>query len=242
MSSTIGAAAETTTALTRASSVYERLRRDVLSGRLPPGRKLRMRFLTDAYATGQTPLREALNRLAAEGLVDSRDQRGFSVAGISPSELEELTNTRCWVEGIALQHAIAASTPDWEEELIVVHHRLSRTPRSLDPDRFEDNPGWERLHRAFHHALIVRCGSRPLVAFCEQLADRLYRYRRLSIRKVFASRPIGDEHRAILDAVLDRDAARASELLAAHYRHTADAIIGDPNVFGRDAASEPAGR
>ena len=235
MSPTVEAPDETAAA-TLAKGAYERLRRDVLAGRLPPRRKLRMRVLMDAYATGQTPLREALNRLSAEGLVESREQRGFYVTGISRSELTELTKTRCWVETIAITESIAAATPDWEERLVVAHHRLSRTPRSLDPERFQDNPAWEAVHRAFHHELIASCGSRPLVAFCEQLADQLYRYRQLSIRKVFTSRHVGDEHKAILEAVLNRDAATASSLLAAHYRQTAAAIIDDASIFDSSEA------
>jgi DNA-binding GntR family transcriptional regulator len=226
MSSTLTTAGDLS-ATTQASTAYERLRSDVLSGRLQPERKLQMRFLMDAYATGQTPLREALNRLSAEGLVESRDQRGFYVAGISQSELVELTKTRCWVESIALTESMAAATPDWEEKLVIAHHRLSRTPRSLDPDRFEDNPEWERLHGAFHRTLIERCGSRPLIAFCRQLADRLYRYRQLSIRKVFTSRHVGDEHKAILDAVLEKNTDLACALLRTHFEKTADAVRGD---------------
>ena len=100
---------------TQTINVYDRLREDFLSGRLEPGRKLQMRFLTEAYQVGQTPLREALNRLTAEGLVDSHEQRGFYVTQISRAELEELTKTRCWVESLALREAMAASTPQWEE-------------------------------------------------------------------------------------------------------------------------------
>lgn len=224
-------------AATQTSHVYDRLREDLLSGRLPPGRKLQMRFLMETYATGQTPIREALNRLTSDGLVECREQRGFLVSGISQSELVELTKTRCWVESLAVRESIAASTPQWEEELVVAHHRLSRTPRSLNPDKFEDNPEWERLHRAFHRALLLRCGSRPLIVFCEQLADQLYRYRRLSIRKAFTSRHVGDEHRAILDAILAADCDLASDLLTAHYRKTADVILGDSTIFNDQAQS-----
>ena len=124
---------------TQTINVYDRLREDLLSGQLEPGRKLQMRFLTEAYQIGQTPLREALNRLTAEGLVESREQRGFYVTGISRSELEELTKTRCWIESLALRQAMAASTLEWEEALVVAHHRLSRAPRSLNAERFEDN-------------------------------------------------------------------------------------------------------
>ena len=218
---------------TLASTIYDRLRQDLLAGRLPPSRKLQMRFLMDAYGAGQTPLREALNRLSAEGLVESRDQRGFYVAGISEAELRELTKTRCWVESLALRESLKAADPAWEEELVLAYHRLSRTSRSLNPDRFEDNPDWERLHRAFHRALISRCGSRPLLGFCEELADQLYRYRQLSIRKAFASRHVGDEHKAILDAVLAGDADNATALLSAHYEQTAQVILGDEQIFAQ---------
>src|SRR4051812_48643618 len=102
---------------TQATNLYDKLREDLLSGRLKPGQKLQMRFLMDTYRAGQTPLREALNRLTAEDLVESREQRGFYVTGVSQSELRELTQTRCWVEGLALQKAMAAATPEWEEAL-----------------------------------------------------------------------------------------------------------------------------
>lgn len=216
---------------TQTINVYDRLREDLLSGQLEPGRKLQMRFLTEAYQVGQTPLREALNRLTAEGLVDSHEQRGFYVTRISRSELEELTKTRCWVESLALRQAMAAATPQWEEALLVAHHRLSRTPRSLNAEQFEDNPQWERLHRIFHRTLIAQCGSSSLVAFCGQLADQLYRYRRLSIRKAFPGRHVADEHQEIVNAALSGDADRAATLLTAHFTGTAEVILKDTTIF-----------
>ena len=224
---------ETQTA-TQTTNVFERLREDVLSGRLSPLRKLQMRFLIDAYGVGQTPLREALNRLSAEGLIECRDQRGFYVTGISQSELLELNETRCWMETLALRKSMEAASSDWEEDVLIAHHRLSRTKRSLDPEHFEDNPEWEHHHGVFHRTLINHCGSRPLVAFCKQLADQLYRYRRLSARKAYLSRPINDEHRALLDAVIDKDIERATSLLDAHYRQTAEVILGDSAIFSME--------
>jgi DNA-binding GntR family transcriptional regulator len=216
---------------TQASHVYDRLREDLLSGRLAPSRKLQMRFLMETYQTGQTPLREALNRLTADGLVEVREQRGFYVRDISRTELAELTKTRCWVESLALRESMAASTPQWEEQLVLAQHRLSRAPRSLNPTAFENNPEWERLHRIYHKTLIGNCGSQPLIAFCGQLADQLYRYRRLSIGKAFPSRPVGDEHVDITGAVLSGDAELAVKLLTAHYQRTADVLLQDETIF-----------
>jgi DNA-binding GntR family transcriptional regulator len=224
---------------TQASTVFDRLRDDLLSGRLEPGRKLQMRFLTEMYQTGQTPLREALNRLTADGLVDCREQRGFYVADISRGELAELTKTRCWVESLALRESMAAATPKWEEALLLAQHRLSRTPRSLNADRFEDNPEWERLHRSYHKTLIGNCGSQSLLGFCGHLADQLYRYRRLSIRKAFPSRHVADEHQAIMNAVLNHDADQAVALLTAHYTQTAEIILEDERIFPELSAKGP---
>jgi DNA-binding GntR family transcriptional regulator len=216
---------------TQTRNIYDRLRDDLLAVRLRPGSKLALRLLMERYAVGQTPLREALNRLTADGLVECQDQRGFTVTRISRTELMELTKTRCWVESLALRESMQASTPEWEENLVLAHHRLSRAPRSLKADTFQDNPEWERLHRAFHQALIAQCGSRPLIAFCSSLADQLYRYRRLSISKAFPSRHVPAEHQAILEAVLATDADRAVNLLSHHYQQTADVILDDELAF-----------
>jgi DNA-binding GntR family transcriptional regulator len=212
---------------TRATSIYERLKSDILSAALEPGRKLQLRFLMEHYDAGQTPLREALNRLTTEDLVIGKEQRGFFVKPISLEELGELTKTRCWVEGLALRESMANANAAWEEALLVAHHRLERAPRSLNPDRFDSNPEWERLHRAFHAKLIDGCGSRPLIGFCEQLADRLNRYRALSSRKAFRVRKVSQEHADILKAVLDHDTEEAVRLLQRHYGQTADFIHED---------------
>ncbi len=212
---------------TKASSVYDRLRRDLLSGHLAPGLRLTARLLMDRYQAGQTPLREALNRLVSEGLVVSQDQRGFAVAAASAAELLEFTETRCWVEEIALRRSMAAANPTWEETLVVLCHRLLRTKRSASAAHYAENLEWETVHRAFHRALLSQCGSRPLCGFCDQLADQLYRYRQLSVQKTYPSRDINDEHQSILSAILRDDADAAVLKLQAHYRATAEAILAD---------------
>jgi DNA-binding GntR family transcriptional regulator len=212
---------------TLATTIYARLKADILTTRLAPGRKLQSRFLMEQYNVGQTPLREALNRLTTEEFVVGMEQRGFYVKEVSREELQELTKTRCWVEGLALRESMQNATQAWEEALLVAHHRLDRTPRSLLPDTFEDNPDWEKVHRAFHATLIGLCGSRPLLGFCEQLADRLYRYRMMSIAKAYPARKVGAEHRDILQAVLAKDVEQAVRLLQQHYQRTAEVIYSD---------------
>ena len=196
-----------------------------------------MEALAERYATSATPLREALNRLVADGLVERREQRGFVVAGISAGDLAEITQTRCWLEEIALRESISAHSTAWEEALVLAHHRLARTPRALSADSFEDNPAWEPLHRAFHRALISGCGSGWLLGFCDQLADQHHRYRRLSAPRAFSQRGVSGEHQALLAAALAGDAATAVALLTAHFQRTAHIIRGDPALFADPAAA-----
>ncbi|CAN5437393.1 GntR family transcriptional regulator [soil metagenome] len=218
---------------TLATNLYDQIRSEVLTGRLEPGRKLQIEFLSERYGAGQTPVREALNRLTSDGLVERREQRGFAVCEVSPADLAEITKTRCWLEEIALRESIEARTPAWEEELVLAEHRLRKTPRSLSADHYEENPEWERLHRAFHRALIGNCGSVWLIAFCEKLADQLYRYRQLAVKRTFQKRHESTEHREIIDAAIAGDSVLAVSLLTGHFRKTAAAIIDDPVLVGR---------
>lgn len=211
-------------ATTLASDVYERLRRDILQGALKPGFKLRIDFVCKRYEVGNSPMREALNRLSSEGLVERRDQRGFFVAGIGSAELRELVKTRCWLEGLALRESIAARTIEWEERIVLAFHRLSRTPRSVDDRTFHANAEWEKRHKAFHESLIAACGSRQLLRFCADLRDQADRYRLLAAAYVYPGRDEGDEHRSIMNAAIDGRTDQAVDLLTQHYRAT-QAII-----------------
>jgi DNA-binding GntR family transcriptional regulator len=213
---------------TRATSVFDALRADIVGGCFEPGGKLAIEALAERYGASATPLREALNRLVADGLVERREQRGFAVAPISAADLAEITKTRCWLEEIALRQSIAARDAQWEEALVLAHHRLARTPRSLSETHFEDNPAWEPLHRAFHRALIAGCGSRWLLGFCEQLADQHHRYRRLSAPRAFAKRGVKSEHQALLEAAVAGQADEAVALLRAHFERTARILLDDP--------------
>jgi len=227
---------------TLASSVYERLRGDILRGELMPGHKLRIEFVSERYAAGNSPVREALNRLSSDGLVHRRDQRGFFVASASAEDLVELTRTRCWLEETGLRESMRVFAPEWEEGVLLALHRLARIPRSTSPAEYHENPEWERLHRAFHRSLIAGCGSRWLLAFCDQLADQAYRYRQLAIQRIYPKRKEKDEHEAIAQAVFRHDADAAVALLTEHYRLTANIILKTGDVPESGPVRDPAKR
>lgn len=203
---------------TSATLVYNDLKRDLLRGRHEPGSRLQVEATAQRYGVSTNPVREALNRLAAERMVDRADQRGFSVPPLSLEQFRELVKTRCWLEGLALRESMANATEAWEDGIVLAEHRLARTPfvHGDRPEGGADNSAWEDRHRLFHLALIANCGSRWLMRFCEELMDQAERYRYMS----FGARDSLAEHRQIAEAVLGGDPDLAVARLTAQYELT----------------------
>ena len=216
---------------TLASSVYEKLRNDIMAGELRPGERLRSDLLRERYEVGNSPMREALNRLAADGLVSREDQKGFRVADASRDALLELVKTRCWLEETAVRQSILNGGTEWEERLVLAFHRLSRTPRSSSEDVYTHNPDWEARHREFHLALISGCGSKWLIGFCDQLNDQAERYRQLAVERAYLKRNDLDEHKLMFEAAIDGRADDAVEGLNAHYKRTVEIILAGDADF-----------
>ena len=161
---------ETAPAPSQAFSAYRRIRQDILGGVIAPGTKLHIQHLCDRLDVRLTPVREALNRLASEGLLVHTEQRGFRVAALSLDDLADLTEARVQLNELALRSAIANGGEEWEEQLLLAFHRLLRTPRTIK-EADGRNPAWESMHRAFHTSLISACASRRIREFCESLFD-----------------------------------------------------------------------
>jgi GntR family carbon starvation induced transcriptional regulator len=200
--------------------VVHSLRRSIIVGDFKPGEKLKIDALKERLQVGASPIREALSLLTSDHLVERMDQRGFRVAPATKAHFEELLKTRCWLEGMALRESIAAGSTEWEEAVVLAHHRLSRKDRQLSVDP-EAEDSWEALHKQFHLALIAGSGSSILERFCAQLYDQNIRYRYLVAKKsTYRSRDVSLEHADIVDAALDRDADLAVSRLTDHYRKT----------------------
>lgn len=210
-------------AKTVASALVELIRRDIIAGSLPPGSRLPIKALSERYGAGPIPIREALARLSAVGLVTAHEQRGFWVAQTSSSELESILALRLNLEVIALKESIANGTYEWEAQLLAAHHRLAHhTARNVSDKSTSASEEWDKAHRAYHLALLAGCKSRWLMQFVNTLSDQMNRYRHLSMQSADSDgRDIAAEHKAMLDAALARDADRAAALLEAHLTRTA---------------------
>ncbi|MCB1882841.1 MAG: FCD domain-containing protein [Geminicoccaceae bacterium] len=218
---------------------YRNLRSAIISCRFRPGEKLVISDLCKALGVSLGAVREALSRLATEGLVTAEPQKGFRVAPISEAELQDLTQARALIEESCLDRAIGAGDVKWEAGIVSALHELSRIPLrdAADPERIND--AWTQAHARFHAALVAACDSPWLLRLREILYAQSERYRQLSVPLDQHHRDVDAEHRAIADAVLAREAPRAKGLSKDHMLKTMRILIEAKVVEPAGAAVAP---
>lgn len=199
---------------TVSGSVWRRVRRDILNGTLAPMQKLKLDGLRERYGSSVSTLREVLNRLATEDLVVAEGQRGFEVAPISPVNLRELAELRLLIEGQALEDSFSRGDVEWEAKVMAAYHRLARMEERIRGGDKTVLLDWKRFDWEFHQALISACGSRVLRQFHGANFDKYLRYQMIALS--FRGDVASDEHHALLETAMARDAHAARAILAKH--------------------------
>ena len=212
--------------MTLAEKAYFALRHDIVRGTWTPKQALKMAILSKHYDMGFSPIREALSRLQAEGLVSLVPLRGFTVAALSLDEMWDTVNLRILIETEAFRLSIKNGKDEWEAGIVSSLHALTlQSQRAASSD---DDALWEleRRHHAFHKQLISACGSPRMIDYFERLYVDTERYRipLLLMGGSGKKRNIQGEHSKIAEAAIARNGEAACKLLAEHYRLTAETI------------------
>jgi DNA-binding GntR family transcriptional regulator len=203
---------------TMATQLLDRLREAIISGQLEAGSKINLARVRESFEVSLSPLREALARLIADGLVEFEDNRGYRVAPVSLSNLEEITRLREEFETMALRQAMTVGDVDWEGDVMRALHRLNRTVRdAAHPETLEQ---WEARHREFHLTLIAACRMPVLLGFCRVLLNLNDRYRRSFLRATSGDRNVSVEHSEIAQGAVARDIEFACTRLREHIHRT----------------------
>jgi DNA-binding GntR family transcriptional regulator len=223
--------------VTRGEEVFDVLRAELLNGVLNPGDKLRMVELAGRFSVSQSVVREALTRLAEQGLVVATPQRGFRVRGLSFDDIAGLTESRVAIESIALRLAIERGDVLWETEIVAAHHVLERTPLVDAEGRF--NEPWAGVHREFHRALTVGCNNARLQGVVMGLRDSAELYRRWWWALAGDQRDPAAEHCQLKDLTLARDADAAIEALTYHIKKAPERLITYAREHSLDGLNTP---
>ncbi|MBC9207417.1 GntR family transcriptional regulator [Roseomonas aerophila] len=185
------------------AQAYQALRLALSSGRFAPGQKLTLRTVAADLGVSPMPVREALNRLSAEGALESRDRRSVRVPLLNGAQLRELRDMRMALEGLAAARAAEAATPELVAELraLALGIRAARERGDVAAD--------VRGIRDFHATLYAGAGMPALEAMIASLWLRTGPYVALLFPD-YAHRPEhGQGRRRIIDAIARRDAAAA---------------------------------
>ncbi len=212
---------------TKADEIAVELEQAIVAGDVAPGAVLRQEDLSERFHVSRTPVREALRRLAALGLVSFEPNRGVRVRSLSERELYEAFLVRAELESLATELAAMRRTPADIEELDAAERRFEDLTRRLRSGNGEDRRAltgeWVRANHAFHD-VIYRVANAPMI---ERLAKEARR--NFSGPAVWApGGPEVDElyelndrqHRAILDALAAGSAEGARALAREHVLHS----------------------
>lgn len=197
--------------------ITQALRAAILQGRYQSGEPLRQDRIAEEFGISKIPVREALVQLRTEGLITFSPNRGAVVAELSQEEVDEIYTMRIALETQALFRAIPGlHTSD-----------LIRAQGVLDiMDTENDQARWSELNWEFHATLYQAARMPRLLATIEMLHNNVARYLVIYLKKLGAQPVSQKEHRAILDAIRQRQAQRAVDLLQQHLERASKRLVG----------------
>lgn len=218
--------------------MYEEVKRRVFAGVLGPGAVIGQERLAEELGVSTTPLREALKRLAAEGMVHLGPYRDARVTDLTTEEAQSLYEIRLSVDPLAAALAAERRTTADITGIEVALARLQPLSTSAE---------WESLiaHRDFHRAVYRASHNAPLVAILESLWDKADRYRQAGLRDhpepAQDTERIRAEHQALADAVAASDATKARSVMQRHVSQSLGRRAIDSLQPGPAAASTSEG-
>ena len=186
--------AEKRDGLTKQERVYRAIRERILSGTYGPGYRVVIDALAEEFAVSALPVREAIRRLEAEGLVIYRPNAGAQVAPVDPGLFEQEMTLLAVLEGYATALAAPILSAEDIAELRAINDRMVEAMDRLD------SLGFGRLNQEFHTLIHERCPNTPLVNMLRDVARRLDAIRRtVFIQIPYRGSASVAEHRALID-------------------------------------------
>ena len=201
-----------------ADGVYQRLRSAIVRGELRPNERLVEADLADWLEVSRTPVRECLQRLAAERLVSNR-RRGWIVLEHSTEDIREIYGVRAALEGYAAQLAARQASDDQVERIMAL--------ASIDPATYADPPrrGFVEYNQQFHDTVVESCGNSRLTEAIRRSREYYFNYR---IAAVYTAAEVADAiagHQAIGRAIQRREPDAAERLARAHVHEALEAAV-----------------
>lgn len=201
--------------------IYAELRKDLIDCRMRPGDRLRTNELAARFGASLSAVREALVRLAAEGLAVADPRRGFRAAPISSGDLRALTGATCGIEALCIEASLTAGDAAWELDLVAASERIAHTPPEDPHHPGHISADFAKAHIGFGDALVAGCRNAWLLRLRASLDMQAERYRQICLPK----EPVSDhrrDYREILAAALKRNIKLTTALVTKRMKENAE--------------------
>lgn len=201
---------------------YAALKTAIRENTFAPGYQGSEQEIATRLGMSRTPVHEAVIRLQEEGLVRVLPRRGVMVAAISTADMREIYEVIIALESAAAE--LLAERP--EGERLPIAAELESVNAEMEASLAADDlTAWAQADGRFHQLLIERCGNRRLARMVHTVMDQSHRARMLTIR--LRPKPTGSvaEHRAVVEAIRQGNAARARELAKEHRARARDQVL-----------------
>lgn len=202
-------------------AVYLELRTAIHNGVLKPGQVLRQEDLARKLGVSRAPLREALPRLEADGLIVLRPRRGYAVAALDPREIEDIFDVRATVEEKAVRAAADRRKPEDVDRVLSILEAMATIRPSDDDQRRR----WSDLNFQFHDALAEASGRRHLARMVSNLRSLVEPYIRIEMAMTGQVDQADAEHARLASAFRDGHAELAGSLIRVHIEGTATRLL-----------------
>jgi len=202
-----------------AEQAYLRLRQEILVCDLTPGQVVSERELAGRYDMSKTPIREALNQVCHQGLVQRLPGRGYMVTPITIKDIRDLFDLRMVLELAAAERAAQNPSPS----LIALLKEMSTV--SYNPEDPKSRIEFLKTNRSFHLALAEATGNRRLVVTLEELLNEMERLFHLGLRLRDSSEEMVREHREVVDALERGDVHGIRDVIALQISASRDRIL-----------------
>ena len=199
--------------------VFDRLHLEIMRNKLKPGDPLRQEEITERLGVSRTPVREAIQRLQAEGLVTFVPRKGAVVSSIPHKRIEEIYDIRGRLESFAAGLAVENIAPEQAARLTTLVQEME----ALDPEK--DIEAALEKNREFHYIIYSAAKNETLVEMIGQLWKHIQRLRSFYLLTPNGYRDSTEEHRLILNAILAKEREKTEELIRMHCEHSKLALI-----------------
>lgn len=198
--------------------MYEHLRAAIIHGDIRPNERLVEVVLAAQLNASRTPVREALQRLAGEGLVSTLPS-GWVAREHTVEDIRDIYETRLALEGFASRLAAQRATPE-QLDAIIAAHRVN-----------DFQPPYHRLadvNDDFHDAITLACGNPRLINLCRRNRQYFFNRHIAALYTAEEARTALDGHERIVQAIVDHDAAAAEAITREHILEGLEVLLSKP--------------